>query len=430
MRRFIKKTCLLMLLLLALPAWADYAPPRMLQQEYQRYLERGQQATMSDPEIRALLAEFEAMLAQIYGTLGTQAGPALDKDTPTAAERDALADAAAQAGDKVAAATRKLLAPFGFSDSELTVLLPHYRHVNRLEKLLISALTPPKPTDLLDESTTYYSVPLNYFMAGLGRRVGVYIHGSADERIVGKELRISFPSFHVSSNGTDRDIPLRADIAGFLANPAMQDVTGKLYDPKITEFHETVLQSSNRYDLGGVAPYDSTYGENDIWESEGKILIYEANIQRRARKWRPEWTVAYRNAIEIHEMMHSLYRSQRAACSLKSATKAQALDESQAQIAALAVMAQSADPQTHLVLSMNMFLIGDGQQELVYDGFYKPLMRRILARTPSEGAPVDIDQLGIGGKVSILMEVTAKEIIETSHTALLNVIEREAAICR
>lgn len=416
-------------LALVSPAWAEYAPPRVIEPDYQHYLELGRQAQLSDQQIQALLTEFENTLAEAYGTLGKQIGPVLDKDEPTASERDLVVASTGQAGEKIIAATRTLLAPFRFSDRELSELVPRYWYASRFDKLMVSILTPPRPVEMIDEVRMAPSVPFGYFMAGLSRRVGVYVDAHSDKLTLGKELRIAFPLFYFSSNGQDRDVPMREDVLRFLRNPAMRDVTEKLHDRKITQLRETVLQSSRGYDLDGVAAHFSTYGENDILEPQGRILIYDANIAYRGRKWTADWTRAYRNAIEIHEMMHSLHRSRRSGCATMTTTQAQELDEAQAQLSTLAVLAVERDPLAQVVASLNLSLVGSGQKELVHEGFYKPLMRKIVQRSSRDGAPVDIDHLDDPAKVPILMDATAEEMVETAHAGLVNLTEHVASIC-
>ncbi|RFP19535.1 hypothetical protein D0T23_07145 [Duganella sp. BJB475] len=411
------------------PAWADHAPPAVLAPNYQHYLERGRQAKLSDQEIRALLADFESALAEAYGTLGRQIGPALDKDAPTDSDRELIVASTGQAGEKISAATRTFLAPFGLSDGEMTELVPKYWYLSRFRKLMVSILTPPRPMEMVDEVSMYESVPFGYFMAGVSRRVGVYMGSAADSRNVGKEMRVNFPMFYFNSNGIDRELPMREDVVRFLANPSMRDVTGKLHDAKITAFRETILQSSRRYDLDGVTPYYRTYGENDHWDEQGRILIYDANILHRAVRWPAGWTKAYRNAIEIHELMHTLHHRQRSACGAASALKAQALDEAQAQLSTLALLATERDPELPLILSLNLSLVGRAEQELVGDGFYTPLIHKILRRTAPNAAPADTAGWDGPAKIAVLADATAEDVAQQAHAALVEVAEREAIIC-
>jgi hypothetical protein len=427
------------------PRTMRYAPSYTVPTKYLRFMELGRQAQLSDQQIRELVADFEGGLKTTYGALGQQLLPVLDKEALTDNDRELISDRTRVAAEQIVDSTRKLLQPFQFSGNDLAELVPKYHYFDHATNVAMKGMLSAEslatlPAEILDERDNVlmpHSVPFAYFMAGLSRRVGIYMDIGSDKRLIGGSFLIDFPGYYFGRDGVSHDMPLRDDVQRFLTRESMRDVTNKLYDANVTAVSEVILPNISSYTLNGVATNYSTYGLNDSYEPAGKILIYEGNIGYRARTKPDEWRRNFQNSVEIHEIMHTLHRRRYQSCTVMAGRRPvvldsvslslQDLDEVQAQIATFAVLAEERHASLHTIVALGLTLYLGKQRELINNAFYNGLFQKI---SPGQFKAVsDLDRLTQAAKVALLFDATPQDISDMARVALGKILEGEIQVC-
>lgn len=403
------------------------------------FFRKGQQSALSDEEIRALVKDYRVALTGAYSAMSEELAPLLIKPTLSDHDIARFSASTSRAADRIAAATHEILRPFHFSSGEITELTSNYNYYDAATKASIQTVLGKDRVDLLDEIHMHQSLPFTYFMAGLSRRIGSYISANADERTVGGRLRVYFPIYHFEEQVTERETGLPSAIDRFLQLPEVQQITARLYDPSINAFHIVTAPSSIELSLDGVEPYYSRFGLNDTWEPTLKIVIFEGNIRHRTRRFPAEWRSNFLRSVEVHEIMHALHRHQRRLCLALPGSERKRinfestqvnfyeLDEAQAQVAALAVLANDSDPALNSVLALNLNLSQGNQIEEI---FYKRIFERVKLRkgpqvTRTKTGPVSELDLQYG----LLLDAEAKEVFDEASLMLKKIADSEALLC-
>lgn len=397
----------------------------------QRFLDKGRKIGLSDQQRSKLVIDFQTELTSIYGAVSKGISPYLKKRTVTDQEVTELTDMLMSATERIAQATRKVLQPFNLSNEEFRVLVPRFAYLDKGKSVNNREVLMDDQPDQLAAIHVTHPVPFDYLMAGLARKAGIYMSIRTDLFTIGNSLRVYFPAYNFELQTTEREIQIPGSVQRFISLPQVS----ALYDKNINTFHLVSSQSSISFRFDRISPFHEMYGLNDELEAKQKIVIYEANIKHRTRRFPNEWAEQFRKSIEIHEIMHALYGRRREECLAKDgATTKRAnfesaslnlydLDEAQAQIATFAVLAKDNDATLYIALLLNLSIYRGGQQA-VNEAFYNGVLRRVSAKQ----APLPL-QLDMDTKYKLLLDAQADDVFAEAMMMLKRLAEIDALIC-
>jgi hypothetical protein len=429
---------------------------------------------LSDEQKILVANDFERSLAEIYTGLARQLAPASAQLQLSDEEKDSVIAAVRSAGDELAMLISRTLVRLNFSSPDIEKLTPHLKFFSRDDKAQIRKLLADRDVDLSDELLMSQPPAFVYAMASIYRRLGIYIDSGIDARRIANQITINFPVYYFNTVGDHSDARIDPKIHAFLTAAVLRDVTGKLYDGKVDAVHMVHFKTSMMYSLNGVDSNYPMYGLNDALEQRGDVLIYDANIQHRTKRLPERLKAAYMNSVEIHETMHSLHRARLQLCNqgntapqIKIAfytTTLHDLDEAQAQVATLAVLAQAQAPSMNVILTLNQSLVPNERPTLLFDDFYKPIIEKTMARQRagiksdqlaahqgnsdgdekflastahaqsmsggSDAASPDVSAMSVETRSQILLTASDDDVLDVAHAALATIAKGEESFCK
>ncbi|EEF25413.1 conserved hypothetical protein, partial [Ricinus communis] len=340
------------------PSQLRFPPDRLVERSAQVQSMSPAVPALSDEEKLLVVREFEKDLADVYTRLARAISPALSKGQLSDDEKRSVITAVHSAGNEVTASVSRTLSRLNFSTLDIDNLAPQLRYFSKADKSQIRKLLADRGVDLSDELLMSQPPAFVHAMASLYRPLGIYIDAGIDARTIANAITVSFPVYYFNTVGDRSDAQIDPKIHAFLAAPMLRDVTSKLYDDKVDAVHMVHFKTSTMYSLNGVSGDYPMYGLNDALEQRGDVLIYDANIRHRTKRLPEKLKAEYMNSVEIHETLHSLHRERLQRCDQNKTTartnKAsygtalRELDEAQAQVATLAVLAEAKAPSMNV----------------------------------------------------------------------------------
>lgn len=335
---------------------------------YRHYYEMGASAPASELVVVDSIKQFEVEISSIFERLGRNTEFSDTTKRFDNLDRIFLSYRLHSAATDISAAQKRLISKVGLRGIDLAPLLstPFIR--------LGSVEVFPRPG-------------FSYLVAGLARRLGIYVRVDEEIRTFGANFRIAFPRYCFSSDVANSTSPVSKEIKVLLNHSmAKLDLLSEIYDGRIGDVNITTFEKSTGYDLAGRQETCPIYGEVESLSGQPGVVLFEESVSKfPVSKRHPYLLQTFRKSNQIHEEMHFI--SLRPCRTLSSQiddpvqlSRDRQLSEAQASIGTLAVFAANNDEKLFFVLIDHLDLSGTGEYRRLFDLFYSPLFKSIVER--------------------------------------------------
>jgi PKD repeat protein len=231
--------------------------------------------------------------------------------------------------------------------------------------------------------SVYVPISFRFFLAGLFRRVNLYISfNSLKVTKYGENFEVIFPEFDFSKESLVTQTQIPADVTNYFSTSPLNPSFQQLHDFSKIKLKEITLYDSTFYTIDGIANTSGFYGELDKMEAEPIIFINEKNIlDIPILNEFPDLQAAAINNIRIHEISHYRYKYK---CKKNDGTKSfkmgdsslseRELDEAQAITTSIGFFASKSREDLRFVLVQNYQLGRNKNYSLINETFFDALI--------------------------------------------------------